>query len=109
EGYAAEVRPLVAREIATMAEPLDRRPPEYPLGRLIADAQRAAGNAQLAFMNNGGIRAAIDAGPLTWGDAYNTHPFDNEVIVLHLTGAQVRAALESGLRHGQPGVHISGM
>lgn len=109
ERYAAEIRPLVERRIATIAEPLDRRPPEYALGRLIADAQRAAGNAQLALMNNGGIRAAIDEGVMTWGDAYNTHPFDNEVIVIRLTGAQVRAALEHALASGQPRVHLSGM
>lgn len=107
--YAAEIRPQVERQIATIAEPLERRPPEYPLGRLIADAQRAAGNAQLAIMNNGGIRAAIDAGPLTWGEAYNTHPFGNEVIVLRITGAEVRAALEHALSGGRSGVHISGM
>lgn len=107
--YAEEIRPLVERPIATMAEELERRPPEYALGRLIADAQRAAGNAQLALMNNGGIRAAIDAGPMTWGEAYNTHPFGNEVYVIRITGAQVRAALEHALASGEPRVHVSGM
>ncbi|MGH7444533.1 MAG: 5'-nucleotidase C-terminal domain-containing protein, partial [Longimicrobiales bacterium] len=109
ERYAAEIRPRVDRVVATIAEPLERAPGEYALGRLIADAQRTVADAQLSLMNNGGIRAALDAGPLTWGEAYNMHPFDNKIVVLHLTGAQIRAALEHVLSRDQPGAHISGV
>ena len=109
ERYAAEIRPRVERVIATAAEPLDRTGAEYALGRLIADAQRASAAADLALINNGGIRAAIDAGPITWGEAYNVHPFDNKIIRLHLTGAQIRRALEHAVSGERTGAHISGV
>ena len=109
EAYAAEIRPRVERVFATAAEPLDRTGAEYPLGRLIADAQRVITDADFALINNGGIRAAIDAGPITWGEAYNVHPFDNKLVRLHMTGAQVREALEHAVSMDRPSAHISGV
>src|SRR5690606_14204571 len=49
------------------------------------------------------------AGPLTWGEAYNVHPFDNRIVVLHITGADVRRSLEHALSREQPSAHISGL
>ena len=50
--------------IATIAQTLTRptRAPQYPLGNLIADAMRAAGQGDVAVMNNGGIRRDLRAG-----------------------------------------------
>jgi 5'-nucleotidase len=73
-----------------------------PLGNLVADAQLAAtrgAGAQIAFMNTFGLRAnlvpAADGG-VTFGDIYAVQPFNNELITLDLTGAQIKAALEQG-------------
>ncbi len=68
---------------------------ESTLGRLIADAQLAAGdNAVVAFMNPGGIRANLDAGPVTHGEAFAVQPFSNIVTTMDLTGAQIETMLE---------------
>lgn len=91
------VAPLTERVIGhTPVALVDQETPagESPLGNLVADAQRAATNAQIAFMNQGGVRADIDAGEITWGELLSVHPFGNVLIAMDLTGAQIASALE---------------
>ncbi|SCF23675.1 bifunctional metallophosphatase/5'-nucleotidase [Micromonospora saelicesensis] len=71
---------------------------ESPLGNLIADAQLAATddeqNAVAAFMNPGGVRADLNAGPVTYEEAFTVQPFANNLVTLDLTGAQLYCVLE---------------
>jgi 5'-nucleotidase len=60
-------------------------------------------------MNNGGIRTELDAGAQTWGELYQLQPFANLLVVLHLTGAQVREFMEFLVRGTHPGMHVSGI
>ncbi|MEO6388184.1 MAG: bifunctional metallophosphatase/5'-nucleotidase [Croceibacterium sp.] len=73
------------------------------LGNLIADAQldatRAQG-AQIALMNVGGIRAALNPGPdgaVTFGMLYKVQPFENTLVTMTLTGAELKTVLEQGI------------
>lgn len=73
---------------------------ETPLGNLIADAQlaetRSAG-AQIAMMNNSGIRAALVPqanGTISYGDIYAVQPFGNTLVTKTFTGIQLLALLE---------------
>jgi 2',3'-cyclic-nucleotide 2'-phosphodiesterase/3'-nucleotidase/5'-nucleotidase len=105
----AEVGPRLARRITTAAEEISRGSLETPIGRLIADAQRAAGGTQIAFMNAGGVRAPILAGPVTWGDLFRVQPFGNTLTVLEMTGADVRDALEHALAGSGMSAFVSGL
>ncbi|MGC4769565.1 bifunctional metallophosphatase/5'-nucleotidase [Micromonospora sp. DT44] len=71
---------------------------ESPLGNLVADAQLAATddeqNAVAAFMNPGGVRADLNAGPVTYEEAFTVQPFANNLVTLDLTGAQLYCVLE---------------
>lgn len=73
---------------------------ETPLGNLIADGQLAAtrsAGAQIALMNNSGIRAALlpqADGTVSYGDIYAVQPFGNTLVTKTFTGAQVLALLE---------------
>ncbi|MFG3422336.1 bifunctional metallophosphatase/5'-nucleotidase [Micromonospora sp. NPDC048063] len=71
---------------------------ESPMGNLIADAQLAATDdeqgAVAAFMNPGGVRADLDAGPVTYEEAFTVQPFGNNLVTLDLTGAQLYCMLE---------------
>jgi 5'-nucleotidase len=100
-----KVAPLVNQLIgtATTALPAAGGPSgESLLGDLIADAQRAAvPGADFAFMNPGGIRADLAAGPVTWGNLFAIQPFGNSLVALTLTGDQVRQLLEQQWQ-GQP-------
>ncbi len=74
-----------------------------PLGGLIADSQLAAtagAGAQVAFMNPFGIRRSLNAasdGSVSFGDLYAVQPFNNELVTISLTGAEIKAVLEQGL------------
>ena len=52
------------------------------------------GNAVVAFMNPGGIRTDIDAGDITYGEAFAVQPFGNSLVTMTLTGAQIERVLE---------------
>ena len=91
------VAPLAARVVGEAPSAISQTPSatgESALGNLIADAQRAAVDAQIALMNQGGIRTSLDAGPVTWGELFAIQPFSNPVVVVDLTGAQVARVLE---------------
>ena len=51
----------------------------------------------IAIMNGGGLRAAIDAGPITMGEVLTVLPFQNTLATFELTGDEIVAALESGV------------
>jgi 5'-nucleotidase / UDP-sugar diphosphatase len=70
---------------------------ETNLGNWIADILRSAGNAEVAVMNGGGIRMSIKRGEIRMKDLYAALPFDNHLVVLSLTGRQIRKTLEHGL------------
>lgn len=67
---------------------------ESTLGNLVADAQRAAAGTDFAFMNKGGIRNDLDAGPVTWGELRAVQPFGNTLLRMTLTGEQILRLLE---------------
>ena len=71
---------------------------ESTLGNVIADAQLAATDdeegAVAAFMNPGGVRADLQAGEVTYEEAFNVQPFANNLVTLDLTGAQLQSLLE---------------
>jgi len=67
---------------------------ESALGNLVADSQRAAMGADIAFITTGSLRADIEEGNVTWGDLYAVQPFSSTVLSMTLTGEQVLEALE---------------
>ena len=73
---------------------------ETAFGNLLADAMRQATGADIALTNGGGIRGDTDYPPgtrLTRKMVLTEIPFGNKTVVLRLTGAQVREALENGV------------
>lgn len=72
---------------------------ESNLGNLMADLMREHIGADIAFINSGAIRRSIPAGPITFGDIYEVHPFHNTIVGLELTGEQILAALENSVLH----------
>ncbi len=108
--WDANVRPISERMVVNFAAPMERPQGEYALGNLLADAFRVRTGSQVALVNNGSIRRAMPAGPITYGMLYELQPFQNEVVTVAVTGAQLRAALENSLgESGRLGAHTSGM
>ena len=67
---------------------------EVNLGDLFADAFRYATNAQIGFVNGGGVRATIKAGEITYGDLLEASPFQNTLGSAYATGQQILDFLE---------------
>jgi 2',3'-cyclic-nucleotide 2'-phosphodiesterase/3'-nucleotidase len=96
--WNSAVAPIAAQVLGRSEEPLDRRRPEATIGNLICDAMRWASGADIALQNPGGMRADLDAGEVTRGEVYAIMPFDNTIVMLEMTGAEVQLALEQALR-----------
>ena len=67
---------------------------ETNLGDLITDALRDRADADIAFANAGGLRADLKAGDITYRAVKTVFPFDNDMAVIEVSGAQVLDALE---------------
>ncbi|MGB3101398.1 MAG: 5'-nucleotidase C-terminal domain-containing protein, partial [Psychrobacillus psychrotolerans] len=72
---------------------------ETPLGNLITDgmlvkAREYNKDVIMAFQNGGGIRAAINKGPITVGEVITVLPFGNTLATMKLTGAEIKATFE---------------
>ncbi|UJF34638.1 S-layer homology domain-containing protein [Paenibacillus hexagrammi] len=84
---------------------------DYPLGNLIADAMKAEMHADFAMMNGGGVRATLDAGPITWEELFSIQPFSNTLIKVEVTGADLRQIVEAQLGTNPlygPDSHVGG-
>ena len=108
ERVVAAVAAEMSRPIGPIAEPLRRSGREYALGNLIADAQRAAGKADFAVMNNGGIRADLQAGQATYGSLFEVQPFGNTLYRLTVRGRELRKYIERLVSREQTNAHVSG-
>jgi 5'-nucleotidase len=110
--YAAAAAPISARPIGRLAGPALKEPNEAGesvLGDLVADAflaatrAPAAGGAQLAFTNQTSVRADIVPaadGSVSFGQIFAAQPFGNNLVVMSLTGRQLRALLEQQFASG---------
>lgn len=105
----SRVTAFVNRKVADVSATLDREGTQYPLGNLIADAQRWAGKGDIAIMNNGGIRANLRAGPATYGSLFEIQPFGNTLYSVRMTGAQLRDYLERIVARDELRDHVSGI
>lgn len=73
---------------------------ESTAGNLVADAMleaTASQGAVAAFMNAGGIRSGLPAGPLTYGTLIEMQPFGNGLTIISLTGDEIKKVLEFGV------------
>ena len=104
---AAAVVPAVAAAEALKRSPvgvvLDTTLPrvrerESALGNLFTDALRMSlPGSDVALLNGGAIRVDLPAGALTYGRLFETFPFDNRVLTLVMTGAQLRSIVTHDL------------
>ncbi|WP_159881007.1 5'-nucleotidase C-terminal domain-containing protein [Paenibacillus puerhi] len=84
---------------------------DQALGNLIADGMRANMQADFALMNGGGVRENLDIGDITWGELFSIQPFNNVLVKLEVTGADLEEILNAQLGSGSiygPDFHVSG-
>jgi 5'-nucleotidase len=111
--YQTMVAPLQNRVIGSITADITRTQNpagESALGDVIADAQLDAtndpgfGEAVVAFMNPGGIRADLtfsqisggeQPGEVTYGEMFTVQPFGNSMVTMTLSGTQIDTLLET--------------
>ncbi len=100
--YAAAVAPIGSRIVGHLTAPATRNTEdgESAAADLIADSMLAAtgapdqGGAQLALVNGTGVRVDLPGGDIRYAAAFAMMPFGNNLVVMTLTGAQLKAALD---------------
>ena len=108
-----KARALLARVVGVAPAPITQVPNaagESALGNLVTDAQRSAVGAEVAFLNQGGLRGDLDAGPIRYEELLAILPFGRVIVVRPMTGAQIRRALEEQWEHEPPRIlQVSGL
>jgi 5'-nucleotidase len=110
--YAAAAAPRAQRPVGRIFGSFERAArSDGSAGRLIADAYFAAtraadrGGAMFALINPGGVRTDLRCAQppctVTYGEAYAMQPFGNSLVVLTLSGAELKQMLEDQQRPGQ--------
>jgi 5'-nucleotidase len=102
ERYATAVKPLAERVAGrlTAPAPRDENDAESAAADLIADSMLAAakppslGGAQIALVNATGVRVSLPGGDIRYDKAFSMMPFGNNLVVMTLTGAQLKTVLE---------------
>lgn len=103
-GAAVLARPVARLALAKVAEEYNDAG-ELPLGDLVADSMLASARhlgAQIAFMNRGGTRTDLRAGAdlvTNHGQTQAVLPFGNRLMLMTLSGAQIRGLLEQNWPH----------
>lgn len=86
---------------------------ETNLGDLCADAMRYAVDADIGYLNGGGIRAEIKNGDVTFNDLLAVFPFNNTVVLAEVSGQTIKDMMEMAVMTwpGEDGCfpHVSGI
>jgi len=99
EGYARRVAPVGDRVVGRLERALDHE----QVDALAVEAQRAFAGADVAVLNSGNTRADLDAGPVTYADAFEVHAYEHPVWRFRMPGSELRDALRE-----QPRLLVSG-
>jgi 2',3'-cyclic-nucleotide 2'-phosphodiesterase (5'-nucleotidase family) len=106
--YADQIGPAMAQVVGQSVDDLTKSTTstttDNVLGNVITDSLRWKSGADIAVYNAGGIRSEINRGPIRMSDVYTLLPFDNVMVTLQLSGAQVQRLFEQGLGQDQ-GAH----
>ncbi len=103
EKYKSLLEQLSVKVGATSVEldalSFSNRTKETNIGNFIADTYRNSDGADIGFVNGGSIRADLtyNAGVLTKRDVLSILPFNNAVVKVEITGAQLKEILEHGV------------
>jgi 2',3'-cyclic-nucleotide 2'-phosphodiesterase (5'-nucleotidase family) len=84
--------------------------PESPLGNLYTDTMLDESDADISIhVINGGIRANLPAGELTFGSVYEMSPFDNQLMIIKVSGADLRKVISEQAHRASRRIGFAGM
>lgn len=109
-----DVGPIFNEVIGQAAIDLTRAQSAQPygdsiLGNWAAEVTKDAVGSDFGFANNGGLRIDIPKGNITVGTIYQLMPFDNTIVTIKMTGAQIKTVLEQAVQDGGKGIQVAGL
>ncbi|WP_434577867.1 5'-nucleotidase C-terminal domain-containing protein [Thermoanaerobacterium thermosaccharolyticum] len=109
-----DVGPIFNEVIGQAAIDLTRAQSAQPygdsiLGNWAAQVTKDAVGSDFGFANNGGLRIDIPKGNITVGTIYQLMPFDNTIVTIKMTGAQIKTVLEQAVQDGGKGIQVAGL
>ncbi|MFC2088369.1 5'-nucleotidase C-terminal domain-containing protein [Calditrichota bacterium] len=81
---------------------------ESAMNNFICDVMRIAVNAEFAFLNFGDICCELPKGEIRHLDMFRLFPFDRKLMVMEITGANLKDLVEKTVSGFRPGLAISG-
>lgn len=105
----------MSKLVAVSAAPLIKDKPESKLTNLVADVlleygthycdkQKLAVRPVAAYVNYGGLRASLPQGEITVGRIFELMPFENEMVLLKVSGESIEKMAERIAARGGEGI-----
>ena len=101
-----EIREKVGRSEARMNR---RYIEESDVGNLFADIFVHTSGADIGFVHSGSLRKDLPGGDVLLVDVLDTYPFVDDLVVMEMTGAQIRRVLEQSLTFERGILQASGI
>lgn len=103
--YKTKMDSIMNAILGTSEQALLKGLPEGTLGDFVADAVLKKTNdayhpadklpADICLLNNGGLRSQLPKGKITLGNVFELMPFENEIVILTLSGEKTKQLFES--------------
>lgn len=117
EPYKQELEKEMNEVLIVSETVFEKAQPEGPLGNLVADIVLEKANeryrpddfkyADFCLLNNGGLRVSLPQGEITRGKIFELMPFENEIVVVTLSGEKVAELIQYIIAIG--GQPVSGL
>jgi len=108
--YYGQIQKEFARVVGETSVDLVRyHQQESNIGNLVCDAMRETTNADIAFLNSGGIRTNIPRGKITMEQVFTLLPFDDALVTMNLTGKHILDILERSAKLERGILQVSGI
>ena len=103
--YKSKMDSIMNEVLGTSEQALLKGLPEGTLGDFVSDAVLKKTNdayqpsdkipADICLLNNGGLRSQLPKGKITLGNVYELMPFENEIVILTISGEKTQQLFES--------------
>jgi len=100
DSYSSKLGPILNEVVGTASVAYDHDTDANqvtPMGELSSMLLAKAGGTQIGIFNGGGIRTGLTAGDITMGEMYQIFPFDNTLVTMKLSGAELKKVIEHGI------------
>jgi 5'-nucleotidase / UDP-sugar diphosphatase len=98
DSFKTEIDKDYAQVIAQLKQPWETQyRAESNIGDWFTDAIRNRFGTDVAFLNSGGIRKNLPAGPIRKMDIFEILPFDNKIVTFDLSGSQLIKIAEQNI------------